>query len=186
MINFVKIQKEIHEYDAHREELIKKSRDVLKLSKLVIYALHRDETDNAKDLMQQMNKEKQALDKIAAHSEQMIDEGSYRIAVQEYVEAVLYYDFIKTGKLKDLDVPADLFVLGLGDLPGELNRKAVYLAGKGEVEKVVLIRNEIEQIYGELLKCDFRDNEIRRKVDAVKYELRKVEDLVLDLKLKGR
>ena len=41
-------------------------------------------------------------------------------------------------------------------------------------------------IYGELLKFDFRDNEIRRKVDAVKYELRKLEDLVLDLKFKGR
>ena len=41
-------------------------------------------------------------------------------------------------------------------------------------------------MYGELLKFDFRDNEVRRKFDAVKYDLRKLEDLVLDLKLKGR
>ena len=43
MINFAKIQKEMHAYDDEREKLIKKSRDVLKLSKLIIYAVHRDE-----------------------------------------------------------------------------------------------------------------------------------------------
>ena len=65
-------------------------------------------------------------------------------------------------------------------------RKAVFLAGKGEVKKVGEIKDAVDHIYGELLDFDFRDNEIRRKVDSVKYDLRKLEDLVLDLKLKGR
>jgi len=60
------------------------------------------------------------------------------------------------------------------------------LAGKGKGDEVVKIKDQVDLIYGELLKFDFRDNEIRRKVDAVKYDLRKLEDLVLDLKLKGR
>ena len=113
-------------------------------------------------------------------------EGSYKVAIQEYVEALLYYEFVTSGKLVELDVDAEHFVLGLADLPGELTRRAVFLAGKGKTDEVMKIRDAMDLIYGEFLKFDFRENEIRRKVDAVKYELRKMEDLVLDLKLKGR
>ncbi|HLD72702.1 MAG TPA: hypothetical protein VJA23_03890 [Candidatus Nanoarchaeia archaeon] len=186
MVNFTTLVKQIQDYDQEREKLIKKSRDVLKLSKQIIYAVHRDELDNAAKLIKEIESEKKELDQIAEHSQKMIFEGSYRIAVQEYVEALLYYNFVKTGKLIDLKVSAELFLLGLGDLPGELNRRAVFLAGKGKVDQVIKIKDEVDAIYGELLKFDFRDNEIRRKVDAVKYELRKLEDLVLDLKLKKR
>lgn len=186
MINFNKLQKEFSDYDTQRENLIKKSRDVLKLSKLLIYAVHRDELDNAAKLLKEIEKEKKALDKIATHSDKMLFEGSYKIALQEYAEAVLYYNFVISGKLVELDISAEHYVLGLADLPGELNRRAVFLAGKGKVEEVGKIRDAVDSVYGELLKFDFRDNEIRRKVDAVKYELRKLEDLMLDLKLKGR
>ncbi len=186
MINFTKLQKDVHAYDDEREKLIKKSRDVLKLSKLVIYAVHRNEVAEAEKLVQEMEAEKKKLDALAKHSNKMGCEGSYKIAIQEYVEAVLYYTFVKTGKMTNLPVETEHFILGLADLPGELVRKAVFLAGKGDVQAVVSIKDEVDAIYGELLKFDFRDNEIRRKVDAVKYDLRKLEDLVLDLKLKGR
>ncbi len=186
MINFAKIQKEMHAYDDEREKLIKKSRDVLKLSKLIIYAVHRDEIKNAAELIVEIKKEKKELDTIAKHSKKMGCEGSYKVAIQEYVEALLYYEFVNSGKLVELDADAEHFVLGLADLPGELTRRAVFLAGKGKTEEVMKIRDTMDLIYGEFLKFDFRENEIRRKVDAVKYELRKMEDLVLDLKLKGR
>ena len=186
MVSFTKLRKEIQNYDSARELLIKKSRDVLKLSKQIIYAVHRDEISNAAKLIKQIENEKKALDKFAGHSKKMSAEGSYKVAIQEYVEAILYYNFVKEGKLIELNVAPDHFVLGLADLPGELVRKAVFLAGKGEFDKVVKIKDEVDMIYGELLKFDFRSNDIRRKVDSVKYDLRKLEDLVLDLKLKGR
>lgn len=186
MVNFTQLQKEIHRYDEEREKLIKQSRVVLKLSKQVIYSVHRDEIKEASRLLSQIEKEKKILNKISQHSTKMKYEGSYKIAIQEYVEAVLYYSFVKTGELKEIKVDAVHFILGLCDLPGELVRKAVFLAGKGEVNKVVKIKEKVDSIYGELLKFDFRENEVRRKVDAVKYDLRKLEDLVLDLKMKGR
>ena len=186
MVDFNKLRKEIHTYDSEREKLIKQSRVVLKLSKQVIYSVHRDEISEAGKLIKQIESEKKKLDAIAGHNKKMSCEGSYKVAIQEYVEALLYYNFVKKGKLIELSVATEHFVLGLADLPGEMVRKAVFLAGKGQVEKVVKIKDEVDAIYGELLKFDFRDNEIRRKVDAVKYDLRKLEDLVLDLKLKGR
>jgi translin len=146
--------------------------------------VHRDEIDNAGKLIEEIEKEKKELDKIAEHSDKMAFEGSYKIAIQEYVEAVLYFNFVKSGKLVDLKVEAEHFILGLCDLPGELTRRAVFLAGKGDIVCVEKIRNLVDDIYGEMLKFDFRENEIRRKVDAVKYELRKMEDLLYDLKRK--
>ena len=184
MTNFTRMQKEIKDYDSARERLIKKSRDVLKLSKQAIYAVHRG--NNAASLVKEMEKEKKALNLIAKHNPRLNYEGSFKVAIQEYVEALLYYNFVKTGKLIDIKVQPEHFVLGLADLPGELVRKAVFLAGKGEVDKVNKIKDTVDMIYGELLNFDFRDNETRRKVDAVKYDLRKLEDLVLDLKMKGR
>ena len=186
MVNFAKLRKEIQDYDTERENLIKKSRDVLKLSKQIIYSVHRDDIAEAEKLVKQIEQEKKKLDGIAKHSKKMSCEGSYKVAIQEYAEAVLYLNFVKTGKLIDLEADTEHFILGLTDLPGELVRKAVFLAGKGEVDKVIKIKDEVDMIYGELLKFDFRDNEVRRKLDSVKYDLRKLEDLVLDLKLKGR
>ena len=186
MINFTKLRKEVQTYDSEREKLIKQSRVVLKLSKQIIYAVHRDEISEAAKLIKQIESEKKKLDTIAKHNRKMGSEGSYKVAIQEYVEALLYYNFVKSGKLIDLPVATEHFVLGLADLPGELVRKAVFLAGKGKVAKVIKIKDEVDMIYGELLKFDFRNNDIRRKVDGVKYDLRKLEDLVLDLKLKER
>ena len=186
MVDFAKLLKDIQDYDTERENLIKKSRDVLKLSKQIIYAVHRDELNEAGKLVKEIEAEKKKLDLIAKHSRKMGSEGSYKVAIQEYAEALLYYHFVKDGKLVELSVDTEHFILGLNDLPGELVRKAVFLAGKGEVEKVIKIKDEVDMIYGELLKFDFRDNEVRRKFDAVKYDLRKLEDLVLDLKLKKR
>jgi len=186
MVDFTQLQEAIKSYDSARENLIKKSRDVLKLSKQIIYAVHRGEMENAKVLVAEIEKERAELNAIAEHDPKMVYEGSYKIAEQEYVEAILYYNFVAEGKLVDCDVLPEHFILGLADLPGELVRKAVFLAGKGDVTAVLKIKDEVDSIYGELLKFDFRDNEIRRKVDSVKYDLRKLEDLVLDLKLKGK
>lgn len=192
MINkkeFEKLNQEVQAYDTEREKLIKKSRDVLKLSKQLIYAVHRDELKTAEKLVQEIEKEKKQLEEIARHSGAMLFEGSYRVAMQEYAEALLYYGFIKEGKLWEINklkITAEHYLLGLCDLTGELVRKAVFLAGKGKIEEVIKIKDLVDSLYGELLKFDFRENEIRRKFDSLKYDLRKLEDLVLDLKLKGR
>ncbi|HLC19895.1 MAG TPA: hypothetical protein VJK72_03175 [Candidatus Nanoarchaeia archaeon] len=187
--DFASMRQEILAYDEQRELLIKKSRDVLKLSKQVIYAVHRDELKQAEKLIEDIKKEKSALEKFAKHSNLMESEGSYKIALQEYAEALLYHSVVKTGKLatrKELDLGTIYYILGLCDLTGELVRKAVYLAGKGKVKEVIRIKELVDTLYGELLSFDFRENEIRRKFDSMKYDLKKLEDLVLELKLKGK
>jgi predicted translin family RNA/ssDNA-binding protein len=183
MVNFEKIKQEISEYDDLREELIKKSRDVLKLSKQLIYAVHRDDPE-AENLVNEIELEKSNMDKIVQNKNQLINEGSYKIAVQEYVEAILYHHYVKFHELKEMNVSPISYLSGLVDLPGELVRKAVYLAGKGEYDQVIKIRDLVDKIYGQLLSFDIRESSLRKRMDSIKYDLRKLEDLVLELKLK--
>jgi len=185
--DFNEMRKEFNNYDDNREKVIKKSRDVLKLSKQVIYAVHRDDLKEAGKLVNHIEREKKHVEAIIGKNAKLGEIGAYRVAIGEYVEAVLYYSFVKNKKILThtfLRVTTGHYLLGLIDLTGELGRKAVHLAGKGEFKKVVVIKEAV--IYGVLLKFDFRDSDMRRKFDSVKYDLKKLEDLVLDLKLKGK
>jgi len=154
-----------------------------------IYAVHRGDLTQAQSLIKEIEKERSDLNKITHHSTFLLSEGSYKIAVQEYVEALLYFHVIKNKKMPthtQLKVQSKHYLLGLCDLTGEIVRKAVYLAGKGQYKEVIKFKDLVDQIYGELLKFNFREPEIRRKFDSIKYDLKKLEDLVLDLKLKGK
>ena len=106
--------------------------------------MHRDDLTEAAKLIKEIEAEKKKLDAIAKHSRKMGSEGSYKVAIQEYAEALLYYHFVKTGVLVDLAVDTEHFILGLVDLPGELVRKAVFLPVKVKLKK--LSRSEMKSI----------------------------------------
>jgi len=186
--DFENMRKEYHDFDERREKLIKTSRDLLKLSKQIIYAVHRQDMKSAKTSVAKINAVLGALKKIIKNNPGLETVGAYRTAVGEYVEALLYYHFIKDNKIpthKQLKVKTEHYLLGLCDLTGEFVRKAVYLAGKGKYDYVVKIKDCIDDIYGELIKFNIRNGDLRRKFDSIKYDLKKLEDLVLQLKLKG-
>jgi len=192
MINendFEEMRKEFDDYDNNRELIIKKSRDILKLSKQIIYAVHRDDLKEAKKLVKKIEDKKKNIKKLVSRNAKLESIGAYRVAIGEYVEAILYYNYIKDKKIlthKTLKVTTEHYLLGIIDLTGELGRKAVQLAGKDKFKQVVEIKETVAEIYGMLLKFDFRNSNMRKKFDSVKYDLKKLEDLVLDLKLKGK
>src|SRR3989344_7997529 len=124
---FNKIQKEYNQYDIERETLIKKTRDVIKLSKHVIYATHRKDLKSAEQHAKEIAKEVKVLNKIV-EKQKYLEIGAYNIAIQEYVEAICYFRFMKEGKVPtgdQLGVRGELYLLGICDMIGELMRKAV-------------------------------------------------------------
>ena len=187
--DFEDMRKEYHGNDSLRESLIKRSRDLLKLSKQMIYAVHKGEIKTAETYSKKATELLNDLKKIVKKASFLEFIGAYRSAAEEYAEAMIYYHFVKSGKIinyKALKVDSEIYLGGISDFTGELVRKAVFLAGKGEVDKVAVIKDLIDEIYGEMLGFDLRNSELRRKFDAVKYNLNKLEDLVLDLQIKKR
>lgn len=185
--DFKDMLNKFRKHDEQREHVIIKSRSLIKLSKQIIYSVHRDDFSNIAGLIKKIELVKKQIEAIVKKNHYLLSVGAYKVGVGEYVEALLYYNFVKHGKLpshKQLSVNSENYLFGLCDLTGELVRKAVFLAGKGKNKEVGVIKNLVDEIYGEILKFDVRGNDLRRKIDSIKYDLKKLEDLVLELKLR--
>jgi len=172
--------------DNQREKLIKKSRDIIKLSKQIIYAVHRKDLKTAAKYIASIKKEVAILKRIV-RANRKLDIGSYKAAIQEYVEAICYYSFVKQNKIPTsnvLDVDEEYYLLGLCDLTGELTRKAINLTIAGKYVEAFKIKNFVSELYDILMQFDFRTSELRKMVDGMRYDVKRLDDLVLALKMK--
>ena len=191
MINkkdFEKLIREIAAYDRQRELLIKKSRDVLKLSKQLIYTLHRNNLSEADRLAKQLQKEKAELDKLTVNFKGMDAEGSYSEALQEFAEAMCYYGYAKDKRIPsshEIKVDAEDYLGGISDLTGELTRKAVILAIEKDFKGVAAIRKIVDEIHELFLKMNLRNSTLRKKADSIKWNLKKLEDIMYDVSLRS-
>ena len=182
--DFETIRKELKDFEVKREETIQSSREIITLSKQIIYSVHRSDLKNVEPLVKQIKVKIKSLDKKKDY-----DTGISFVAFQEYVEAIAFYDLIKNNKLpnkKELNVDVEAYLCGLADLTGELGRKAVHDAIKKDFNSVIKIKEIVEDIYGEFLKFDLRNGELRKKSDSIKWNLNKIEDLVFSLNVNSR
>jgi len=192
MINkedFGTIKKNLDSFDIEREKIIKKSREIIHLSKKIIYSLHREDLNYAAKQIPNIKKEISKLKEVGLKTRGIEETGSFKVAVQEYVEAIAFFEFIKNKKLienKQLNMNDEYYLMGICDLTGEVVRFAVNSAAKEKYDNALLSKEFVDQIYGEMLKFDFKGGELRRKFDSIKYDLKKLEDLVYELKLKGK
>ena len=183
---FEAMREEYEKADQRREGLIQKSREVVKLSKQLIYAVQRHDTKEAERLVRELNGKKKTLgdEKEASGLDYT---GALRVALQEYVEALAFFEFVRKNDVpsaRELGVSTENYLLGLCDLTGELVRLAINYAIKGETEKVIPIKDFVSELYYEMMQFDFRNSELRKKFDGMKYDLKKLEELVLGLRLK--
>jgi len=176
---FQKLAKEYGETDQQREQIIKASRDILKLSKKIIYAVHRQDLQTAKQLIGDVKSQVSELKNG--------ETGMYSAAIQEFVEAVCYYEIVANKRLPtpdEIGVSNEHYLLGIGDIPGELVRRAVAAGVQNKLDEVMELHEFVAALFDELMQFDFRNSELRRKVDAVRRELRKLDQMVFDMKIR--
>jgi len=176
------INKEMQLFDKRRDTMLQKCHEAIRFSKRVIYAVHRDDS-KVESLARQL------IDKIRdlRTRGELQFSPTYKVAMQEYVEAIVFFEFIKKNKIptqKELFVSAPDYLAGLCDLTGELMRKANYFAINRKAKDVIRTKELVDKIYEQFLLLDIRDQELRRKFDSVKYNLQKVEDLALRIQFR--
>jgi translin len=185
MINkneFVEIRKDLKDFEEKREETIRKSRDIIMLSKQIIYSTQRNELKKAEELCKEIRK---LVKELPSGN---YDTDMETVAVQEYVEAVCFYEFVKNKKLltrKELGVITGDYLLGLCDLTGELVRQAVNAVINKKYDEAIEIKEFVSEIYGEFLQFDLRGGQLRKKADSIKWNLRKLEDLALGISIRS-
>lgn len=180
---FEEIKQELAKFEERRERAISTSREVITLSKQIIYAVHRGDMDKAKSLLPAIRSA------ISSLPEGPTDTDMPEVAKQEYVEAAAYLAFIETCCLptrKDLGVEYPPYLSGLCDLTGELVRKAVKDVIERKYGSAKRIHALVDEIYGAFLEFDLRGGDLRKKSDSIKWNLKKLEDVMYDIELKGR
>lgn len=182
---FEKIRKEMASSDIKREDIIQISRKVINISKRIIYALHRNDIKSAISYVKEIERKKKDLVNIDIS----LDININKTALQEYAEALCYYHFVKNNKIptaSSLKISNESYLLGLCDLTGELVRKAVNDVIKKNFSSASKIKDLVDELYGEFLKFNLRNSELRKKSDQIKWNLKKLEDVVFELKIKGK
>jgi translin len=167
-----------------RRVVIKRSDDALHLSKRAIFAIHRDDLEEAEEKIVDADKLLRSLSVEFKKNPELKNEGSYRASLEEYVEVYLLLAFMRGEKISRVpfDMSDETYVAGLSDVVGELYRLAIHYATVGDrasVERVLALATDI---VGELIECNLTKY-LRTKFDQAKSALSKIEKVIYDLSL---
>jgi len=177
----------VAEYDKSRREIIRLSDDIRNASKRSIFAMHRDDFAKADELLAGALQNAIEVQKSMI-TNKLSEEGSFRSALEEYVEARLYRNYLDgqpvgAVEVEGIDMPHDVYLGGLSDLVGELQRRQVKMATAGNLEEVQKIRDDIEEIIGEMMEMDLTGY-LRNKFDQSKNSFRRAEEVLYELSVR--
>ncbi|KAH3744623.1 translin-associated protein X [Pelomyxa schiedti] len=195
------------------ERLVKASRDVTIGSKRFIFQLHRSDIDTP----QAMDAAISSLASLHALFEPILLEvnqpnvpyllysRAFSPGVQEFIEAVSFFEFLKTGKLitlnkiitdlqkslnKDLGrfcITVSDYLLGIADLTGELMRYSVALATRGKLTECEKVCHFLRDIYHEFLGLphDLGIRDLPSKMSVMQTSIKKVEYTWFSMLVRG-
>lgn len=90
--------------------------------------------------------------------------------------------------IKDRDVfhiTIEEYLLAVTNLTDELSRLATNAVTLGDYELAVVISTFIKDLHNGFQILNLKNDILRKRVDAVKYHVKKVEDVVYDLTLRN-
>ncbi|MBU1131980.1 hypothetical protein KKC32_01850 [Patescibacteria group bacterium] len=175
------------DFDASRFLIIKESSDALQASKQAIFSIQRENENEAQEKLESARKVLKSLDERYGDNFRLRMEGSWKAAVEEFVEAKLFLDFYlerDLDEIKDFNIEADEYIGGLSDTTGEIIRMMVIWTTKKEIEKVKKANEAVHNIIHELMQYNFIGY-LRTKFDQSKNNLRKAEEILYDISIRN-
>lgn len=183
---FQTIRRQHRAYAQVRREIIALSNEALAKSKRAIFAFHRDDGKSAQKLLKEASDLFAKAEKAMKHAEALRYEGAYRAALEEYAEALLFAQYLESGKVGTLEKRAmdpTVYLAGLCDATGEIVRYTVREVTQGKTQKVKHARDTVEGIIEFMLDLD-ATGYLRTKFDQAKGNLKRLEEIMYDLSLR--
>ena len=174
-----------NKFNQDRSSCLNLSNQLRIIAKMTINLLLRDKLEMANKNLMPMAKlfgDIQAKIKKNPHlySVAGINEG-----IEEYIEAVLLLEYIDNQPLSSLDkfkIMPEVYLGGLSDMTGELVRLA-----RKHNKQAKTIHDYIAKIYDSLIPVSItRNSQVRAKLETVGNNLKKLEDIIYDLKLRDK
>ncbi|KAK8138772.1 hypothetical protein PG984_002152 [Apiospora sp. TS-2023a] len=85
----------------------------------------------------------------------------------------------------EFHVTIEEYILAMTDLTEELSRLAMNSVTMGDINLTVRISSFIKDLFAGFQLLNLKNDILRRRVDAVKYHVKKVEDVIYDLSLRN-
>ena len=173
------IIKRFEKKDKIRERSLKLTRQAVRLSGEAIKAIHRGQSDVAESKLSDVRKILQETMEIVSDHLTPFHTRILETAQQEYVEASLLDAIVNNKKIhspEELGVSDLSFLLGLGDVVGELRRYILDSIRSGSISEAERIFEVMDSIYYSLMSIDFPKGlipNLRRKVDTARILLEK-------------
>lgn len=189
MINkklFEKIKKDLEAYNQERELIIQHSRQILQNSKKAIFTGHQGDLAKAENHLQEAEEIITKLLKDYHQDNRLRFEGSYKAALEEYVEAKTFIKVLNHQDIEIIDnqsLGPEEYLGGLCDMTGELVRQAVLLTTKDQTQDIEYFKETIEEIINFMLDL-YLTGYLRQKFDDAKRNLQRMEQILYDLKIK--
>jgi len=177
--------------DAAREKTLPLCREIIRYCSQAIRAVHRQEFDRAKELLQSARNSLDGVEQVIAECNELGYTGFVRDAQKEFAEGSITLALV-TGKPppgpNELGIGSAAYLNGLGEAVGELRRYLLDSMRKGDLSRGEELLSAMDDIYNVLVTMDFPDaitGGLRRTTDMVRGVLERTRsDLTLVIRQK--
>jgi translin len=177
--------------DAAREKVLPLCREVIRYCSNAIRAVHRQEFDQAKEMLQSARNLLNELEQAVADYSELSSTGFMRSAQKEFAEGSITLALV-TGNQpptpEELGIDFSAYLNGLGEAVGELRRYLLDSMRRGDLSRCEELLSAMDDIYNILVTMDFPDaitGGLRHTTDRVRGILEKTRgDLTLVIRQK--
>ena len=177
--------------DAAREKALPLCRNAIRHCSQAIRAVHRQEFDQAKELLQSAHNLLDEAEQAIIACSELINTGFFRDAQKEFAEGSITLALV-TGKQPpdpdELGIDSAAYLNGLGEAVGELRRYLLDSMRRGDLSQGEELLSAMDDIYNILVTMDFPDAVtagLRRTTDMVRGVLERTRsDLTLVMRQK--
>jgi translin len=162
--------------DAAREKLNRLTRKIIRNSGEIIRNVHGSK--EVSKLLKETGKMVKDVKAICKGYDELYHSGMVLNAFQEYAEACVFIAILNGKDVptpKSLSVTESAYMLGLGDVIGELRREALLELRRHDVQKAYGHLDVMEELYGMIMEFNFPSGvlNIRHKQDVARSLIEK-------------
>lgn len=187
-----KARKVFEERTLTREQALALARQITRNSAHTIRAIHRNETEPARELLQNAFSLVEQIKALLANFPDLYFAGYTQDAIKEFVEASITFALIQNQPMpgpEDLDVEMATYLNGLAEVTGELRRRCLDILRQGYSEEAERLLGCMDEIYLLLVTLDFPDAVtmgLRRQTDLVRGIVERTRgDLTISLRTRN-
>lgn len=168
------IRSELDLKNSAREQALKLSREIIRNSANAIRAIHRDEFDDAKQLIGEARKKVIETKELLQEHLDIYYTGYVQDAQKEHAESILTMAIVLNDRLpshQEIGVECAPYLNGLGEAVGECRRRVLDIIRLGEYERGEQILQVMDEAYYTLVTFDYPDaitGGLRRTTDMVR------------------